>query len=84
MALKQCLDNQSIDLVLMDLQMPELNGYEATRQIKKTRPLLPIIAQTAFAIAGDRDKALAAQCDDYISKPIKQEILMGMLLKWLT
>ena len=59
-----------IALVLMDIQLPDINGYEATMAIKLIRPKLPIIAQTAFGLSGDREKALEAGCDEYISKPI--------------
>ena len=56
--------------------MPVMNGYEATRSIKEFRPNLPIIAQTAYAIAGDKDKSFNAGCDDYVTKPIKRDILI--------
>ena len=71
-----CEENANISLVLMDINMPVMDGYEATKTIKKFRPELPIIAQTAHAIAGDHEKTLNAGCDDYISKPIKKEELM--------
>ncbi|MCD4681378.1 MAG: response regulator [Bacteroidales bacterium] len=83
-SVKLCKENTNIDLVLMDINMSEMNGYEATKEIKKIHPNLPIIAQTAYAIAGDREKSLAAGCDDYISKPIKKEVLMGKIVKWLS
>ncbi len=63
--------------------MPEMNGYEATRLIKKIRPELPIIAQTAYAIDGDEDKIFEAGCDYYISKPIKKEDLYEKILTCL-
>ena len=69
-AVAYCQGNDNIDLVLMDINMPKMNGYIATEQIKKNRPEIPIIAQTAFAIEGDKEKILAAGCDYYISKPI--------------
>lgn len=69
---EQCRNNQDIDLVLMDIQMPEMNGYEATKQIRKFNKDVIIIAQTAYAISGDKQKSLDAGCDDYISKPINK------------
>ena len=65
-----CKNNPHIDMVLMDIKMPVMNGYEATREIKKFRPDLPIIAQTAYVMTEDRKKALDAGCDEYLSKPI--------------
>ncbi len=78
-SVKLCKDNNNIDLVLMDINLPIMNGYEATSKIKKIRPNLPIIAQTARAISGEREKALEAGCDDYISKPFKKEVLIEMI-----
>lgn len=75
-AIKYCKENPSIDLVLMDINMPVMNGFLATKAIKKFKPDLPIIAQTAYAIAGDKEKALEAGCDDYISKPINKKELL--------
>lgn len=75
-AIKLCKDNPLIGLVLMDINMPVMNGYEATKKIKRTRPNLPIIAQTAYTVFGDREKSIEAGCDDYISKPIKREELI--------
>ncbi len=74
-----CDSDQRIDLVLMDLQMPEMNGYEATQILKKKYPLLPIVAQTAFAMSDDREKALDAGCDDYLAKPIKSKDLLSVV-----
>ena len=70
-------------MVLMDLKMPAMNGYEATRQIRKFNKTIPIIAQTAYALAGDKAKALAAGCNDYLSKPINRGGLMEMIYKYL-
>ena len=83
-AIKNCNENLDIDLVLMDINMPVMNGYEATKQIKKNKPNLPIIAQTAYAIAGDRKKSIDAGCDDYITKPIKKEKLFEMIGKYFS
>jgi len=76
-----CKADPSIDLVLMDIQLPDINGYEATMQIKKLRPDLPVIAQTAYALSGDKDKALASGCNDYITKPIKRPTLLEKISK---
>lgn len=71
--------NSSIDLVLMDIKMPGMNGYEATKKMKQIRPNIPIIAQTAYALEGDRKLSLDAGCDEYIKKPIKKEILYELM-----
>lgn len=71
--------DHEIDLVLMDIKMPEMDGYQATQIIKKQFPHLPVIAQTAFASKNDREKALSAGCDDYISKPLGAETLWRII-----
>ena len=81
-AIKICQE-RSIDLVLMDINMPGMNGYEATAVIKEKFPDLPIIAQTAYAVLGDKEKAIDAGCDDYIPKPIKRKELNKLLKKYL-
>jgi CheY-like chemotaxis protein len=68
--------NPDIALILMDLKMPIMDGYDATREIKKMNENIPVIAQTAYALAGDNQKALDAGCDDYVTKPIKKEELL--------
>jgi len=78
-----CLQRNDIDLVLMDIKMPEMNGYDATREIKKTKPSLPVIAQTAYALIGDERKAKEAGCDAYIQKPIDVKNLMQILASYL-
>ncbi|KAF0195835.1 MAG: sensor histidine kinase [Bacteroidetes bacterium] len=70
-------------LVLMDIKMPLMNGFEATRLIKSSMPDLPVIAQTAYALSDDRPKALAAGCDHYISKPISKKALLSALSRYL-
>ena len=78
-----CEKEKVMDLVLMDLQMPEMNGYEATQILKRKYPALPVIAQTAFAMSDDREKALDAGCDDYLAKPIKSKDLLNITEKYL-
>ncbi len=76
-AVSKCLNDDSIDLVLMDIKMPVMNGYVATEKIKAIKPELPIIAQTAYSTASEKDMALKYGCNDFISKPImKKEILL--------
>ncbi len=72
-----------IDLVLMDLQLPVMDGYTATREIKKINPKIPVIAQTAHVMSGEREKSLEAGCDDYLAKPIRLQILIETLSKFL-
>jgi CheY-like chemotaxis protein len=76
-------ENNPIDIVLMDLQMPDMNGYEATEILKKKLPHIPIIAQTAFAMSDDREKALEAGCDDYLAKPIKSKDLLNAVERFI-
>jgi PAS domain S-box-containing protein len=83
-AIDICKSNMDIDIILMDIQLPQMNGYEATREIKKFRKSLPIIAQTAFAMAGDKEKSILAGCDDYISKPININKLLPKINQFLT
>jgi len=82
-AVTLCKNDPDIDIVLMDINMPVMNGYDATKAIKAFRPTLPIIAQTAYAIAGDREKSIEVGCDEYISKPIKREELLDKIKKLL-
>jgi len=82
-AVELCKTNPEIGLVLMDIKMPVLNGYEATKQILKFRKDLPIIAQTAYAFSDDKEKALKAGCIDYIEKPINPEKIMDCIRKYL-
>ncbi len=71
------------DLILMDIKLPGINGLEATRSIKKTQPSIIIIAQTAFATDSDKQEALDAGCDDFISKPIKVNVLLSIISKYI-
>lgn len=71
----EMIEGNEVDLVLMDMQLPVMNGYEATRRIREIRPALPVIAQTANVLAEDRDECLEAGCNDYIPKPIDKNVL---------
>lgn len=82
-AVDVCRQNPMISLVLMDLKMPVMNGFEATREIKTFRPGLPVIAITAYALSGDEKRALDAGCDDYIAKPFERDVLLEKLKKYL-
>jgi PAS domain S-box-containing protein len=81
-AVEACQNNPDIDFVLMDIQMPEMNGYEATRQIRQFNKEVVIISQTANALTGDREKAIDAGCNDYIAKPIRKDELLGLIQKY--
>ena len=74
------------DLILMDIQLPGLDGYEATRRIKTDAVLqtIPIIVVTSYVLAGDDDKARAAGCDAYISKPYSPRQLLAMVREYLS
>jgi len=74
-AIDKTFDGSNIDIVLMDIQMPLIDGYEATTEIRKTKPSLPIIAQTAYALPHDNIKCFEVGCNDYISKPINANLL---------
>ena len=85
----RALETIPYDLVLMDVQMPEMDGLEATRRIRDARSAVlhhhvPIIAMTAHAMQGDRDRCLEAGMDDYVTKPISPEVLAAALDRWLS
>ncbi len=83
-ALKICQENKDLDIVLMDVQMPEMNGLDATTAIKKIRKNLPIIAQTANAIAEEKQKCFEAGFDDFVTKPINITELFMKMENWLS
>ncbi|NQU33979.1 MAG: PAS domain S-box protein [Bacteroidetes bacterium] len=81
-AIDICRTYPDIDLIIMDIKMPVMNGIDATREIRKFYKEVIIIAQTAYALPGDRKKALEAGCNDYISKPINKVELMTLIQKY--
>jgi PAS domain S-box-containing protein len=82
-AVEICTSNRNIDLVLMDIKMPIMDGFEATKQIRKFMPDIPIIAQTAYTSDVDKDKAIACGCSNFISKPLKREFLVSIIKEQL-
>ncbi|BAX81745.1 ATP-binding protein [Labilibaculum antarcticum] len=78
-----CKSNPQVDLVLMDMKMPEMDGFEATKRIKEFRPNLAIIAQSAYSSKADKNKAFACGCSDFISKPFKREMLLSKIKEQL-
>ncbi len=72
-------ENPALDLVLMDIKMPIMDGYLATQHIKHYRPELPVVAQTAYTLGDDKIKCLDAGCDDYLSKPIRKSTLYEII-----
>jgi CheY-like chemotaxis protein len=83
MAEKSQAEGSPYDLILMDIQMPTMNGYEATRWLHDHGWQGPIVALTAHAMVGDREKCLAAGCDDYLSKPVNAKELRDVLERYL-
>lgn len=78
-ALRLFNENPTIDLILMDIKMPELDGCEVTRKIRETNTTVPIIAQTAYALDEEREKSEEAGCNAYITKPIDKVILLDLI-----
>jgi CheY-like chemotaxis protein len=74
---------QSPDLVLMDIALPGLDGYEATRRIRAQTSTLPIIGLSSYAMPGDAERALAAGCTDYLTKPLDEDLLLRKLKEYL-
>jgi CheY-like chemotaxis protein len=81
-ALELCSNNPDLDLILMDSAMPTMDGYEVARQIRLFNTKVIIIAQSAHALNGEREKAIAAGCNDYISKPVNIKVLLAILKKF--
>ena len=82
-AVERVETGEKFDLILMDIKMPIMNGLEATVKIKSIHPGIPVIAQTAYALSEEREQALDAGCDDYLTKPIRREDLVLMMAKYL-
>jgi CheY-like chemotaxis protein len=78
----EAVKSHPYDLILMDVQMPEMDGYKATRAIRDAGYRMPIIAMTANAMKGDREKCLASGMDDYISKPVNPKKILEKIIQW--
>jgi CheY-like chemotaxis protein len=74
---------QKIDLVLMDIKLPGMDGYKATQEIKKLNPKVPVIAQTAYAMINEKKQCLEAGCNDYISKPYDPASMLEIIARYL-
>jgi len=82
-AIELIKSGQKFDLVLMDVQLAGMDGYEVTSKIKELSPDLPIVAQTAYAMVGEKEKSYNAGCDDYLAKPIRPSLLIQTISKYL-
>jgi CheY-like chemotaxis protein len=81
-AIDICKEKQ-VDLILMDIKLPKIDGFEATRQIKEMKPEIPIIAVTAYAMEADKNESIQAGCNNFISKPFKMEELFSLINSYL-
>lgn len=77
------VDNKEIDVVLMDIKLPEMDGFRATKAIKGKKPSLPVIAQTAYAMEKEKTACFQAGCNDYISKPYEPRKLIDMIKRYV-
>jgi CheY-like chemotaxis protein len=82
-ALDTALSNDRIDCILMDVKMPEMNGFEATKAIKAIKKNIPIIIVTAYALSGERELAFSSGCSDYLAKPYSDVDLINAIAKWM-
>lgn len=82
-AVEMAKNNDSIDLILMDIRLPKMNGYDATKEIRKFRKDVPIIAQTAYVLPEEKGKVLSVGCDDLLTKPIKKNQLLEKVSKYI-
>ncbi len=76
-------DHTSFKLVLMDIGLPGINGYDTTIKIKSLQPDIKIVAQTAYAFSGDRERCMEAGCDDYFTKPLQKSKVMAIIKNYL-
>ncbi len=76
-------NNPDISLIVMDIRLPDMNGYKVTKQIREINPNVPIIALTAYALKGDREEALLSGCTDYIPKPVEPALLKEKIKQFL-
>ncbi|MDP2721752.1 MAG: ATP-binding protein [Bacteroidales bacterium] len=83
-AIELCRNNPDMDLILMDIKMPVIDGYEATRQIRQFNKDVIVIAQSAYALTGDREKAIEAGCNEHLSKPVIKNELMSLIQKYFS
>lgn len=82
-AVAKVKDNPEIDLILMDIRLPQMDGIEATYKIKDLFPKIPVIMQTAYAMQSIQDEAITSGCDEFITKPIRIETLFSLIKKHL-
>jgi CheY-like chemotaxis protein len=82
-AIDYATNHPDLDMVLMDIKLPDVNGYEVTKRIRILYPELPIIAQTAFVMSGDKEKAIRSGCNAYIPKPIDLNKLLDTMSGFL-
>jgi hypothetical protein len=76
-------ENEQINLVLMDLNMPEMDGFEATKMIKKIRPQVPVIVQSAYILSGEENRSFEAGGDEFLAKPIRLNMLVDTITRFL-
>jgi len=79
----ECAKNNKVDIILMDIKLPIMDGYEATRQIRQFNKDIPIIAQTAYVMSGEEEKTKEAGCNDYLTKPLRIKTVLDALAKYL-
>lgn len=82
-AVEMAKDNENIDLILMDIRLPKMNGYDATREIRKFRKEVPIIAQTAYVMPEEKGKVLSVGCNDLLTKPLKKNTLLAKVSQYI-